>query len=104
MRYAVYDLGRQEKGSTAVIRLRGSAANVLLLDETNLSCYRRGEHFVFEGGFTRTSPIHLEIPHDGHWYVVMDLGGYRGRVRGEVNVVRAGEAEPRAPQPAGQIQ
>jgi hypothetical protein len=103
MRYAVYDLGHQETGSTAVVRLRGSAANVLLLDETNLSCYRRGEHFVFEGGFARTSPVRLTIPRDGHWYVVLDLGGYRGRVRGEVTVARAGEAGPRAPQPVAEV-
>jgi hypothetical protein len=95
MKYAHYDLGEQQEGTTVLIRLRGSAANVLLLDAVNFSCYARGEHFVFTGGFSRHSPVRLSVPHAGHWHVVLDLGGYRGHVRGHVTVLTPENRESR---------
>lgn len=33
------------------------------------------------------SPFRIPIPHSGHWYVVIDLGGYSGTVRSSVRVL-----------------
>ncbi len=87
MRYAYYDLGEQEEGNTVAVRLHGTPANVILVDPQNFARYRAGEPFAYEGGISRRSPVQLPIPHDGHWYVVLDLGGRAGRVRGAVSVV-----------------
>jgi hypothetical protein len=85
--YASYDLGELKQGDTVVVRLRGSAPNVLLLDRTNFERYRAGLRFAFVGGLQRRSPVRLSVPRAGHWYVALDLGGRPGRVRGSVSVL-----------------
>ncbi len=92
MKYAYHDLGHQNAGTTVRVRLDGSVANVILLDPTNFGQYRAGLPFRYTGGHVTRSPVELEIPEDGRWYVVVDTGGYRGRVRGRVEVVSAGGA------------
>lgn len=95
MRYAYYDLGHQQEGSAVVVRLRGSAANVILLSPLNFAYYRAGGAFFYNaGGHFQYSPVKLEIPRDGHWYVVVDLGGYAGRVHGAVEVVPPSGEQP----------
>jgi hypothetical protein len=59
-------------------------ANVRMLDETNFARYRRGERHSYYGGLATSSPVRLSPPHHGHWYVVVDLGGYRGYVRAAI--------------------
>jgi hypothetical protein len=78
MRYGYNYLGTQPEGSGVVVRWRGSAANVLLLDPVNFSKYREGRMPVVYsgGGHYRRSPARLSIPQEGRWYVVADLGGY----------------------------
>jgi hypothetical protein len=81
MRYAYKELGDQPAGSTAVVRWRGGAANVMLLDPVNFSKYQRcdGRPFFYEAGARYgRPPARLSIPEDGRWYVVVDLGGYAG--------------------------
>jgi Domain of unknown function (DUF1883) len=93
-RYTYHDLGQLDEGSTVLVRLRGNAANVMLVDALNFALYRAGEHFLFTGGFTRRSPVRLQVPEEGHWYLVLDLGGYRGRVWAqEMTVLRPEGAE-----------
>jgi hypothetical protein len=89
-RYSYYDLGEREAGDQVIVSLSGRAAglaNVLLLDERNFGRYRGGMEFEYLGGQRHRSPVELSVPRDGHWYVAMDLGGRRGRVRGAVKVV-----------------
>lgn len=75
MRYAYKDLGEQPAGSTAVVRWSGSAANVLLLDPVNFSKYVKRWPFIHHaGGRYQHPPAQLSIPHDGRWYVAVDLG------------------------------
>ncbi len=64
-----------------------SQANVLLLDSTNFSSYRSGRPYRYQGGLARVSPVILTPPYAGHWYVVVDLGGYSGSVRASVRVI-----------------
>jgi hypothetical protein len=86
-RYSYYDLGERKAGDHVVVRLRGSAANVLLLDRRNFERYRAGLRFSYIGGLRRRSPIELSVPYDSHWYVAMDLGGRPGYARGAVKVM-----------------
>jgi hypothetical protein len=99
MRYRCYNLGHQRAEASVVIRLRGSAANVILLDPRNLARYRSGEGFLYAGGHYRQSPVQLQIPRAGHWFVVIDHGGYKGRVRGaDLEVLPPDELDA-APEP-----
>ena len=56
-------------------------ANVRLLDSINFQKYRNGQQHTYHGGHATASPIRLRPPHPGHWYVVVDLGGFGGKVR-----------------------
>lgn len=56
-------------------------ANVLLLDDINLSNYRNGRSYRYFGGLAKRSPMTLVPPHEGHWHVVVNLGGNAGTVR-----------------------
>jgi hypothetical protein len=87
MRYAYRDLGEQPSGTEITVRLAGSAANVLLLDPSNYSSYRAARPFRYTGGLHHRSPARLTVPRDGHWYLVIDLGGHRGRVRANVESI-----------------
>ena len=92
MRYRYYNLGQQQANSCVVVRLRGSAANVVLLDQLNFRRYRSGEGFLYTGGYYRHSPVKLQVPEDGRWYLVLDHGGYKGRIRAEIEVLSPEES------------
>lgn len=62
--------------------------NVMLLDPINFDHYRRGDSFRYHGGLAKSSPVRLVPPHRGRWHVVVDLGGYPGRVRAGVRVLQ----------------
>jgi hypothetical protein len=75
MRYAYTDLGPQQEGSTAIVRWRGSAAKVMLFDPVNFTKYvDRLPCRSATGGRYRCPPARLEIPENGRWYAVVDLG------------------------------
>lgn len=97
MRYAYQDLGDQPKGTSAIVRWTGAAADVLLLDPVNFVKYREGRAPVTYsgGGHFRRPPARLDIPEDGHWYVVADLRGYSTNARATVEIADAqtGEVE-----------
>ena len=63
------------------------AANVQLLDESNYQEYRARRSFRYYGGYVRTSPFRIPVPHVGHWHLVIDLGGGPGIVRAAVRVL-----------------
>jgi Domain of unknown function (DUF1883) len=93
VKFSYYDLGEQPERAVAEVRLTGSMANVLLLDAANFARYRADAPFVYVGGHQKRSPVHLEVPHAGRWFVVVDLGGFKGRVRGKVTVLAPDEIE-----------
>ncbi len=64
------------------------AANVQLLDETNFQNYRNGRPYRYFGGHAERSPFHIQPPHEGHWHLVVDLGGSAGAVRAGVQVLQ----------------
>ena len=89
MRYAYYDLGDQQPGTTVIVRWSSAAADVLLLDPVSFSKYCRGQRLVFRSGggrFSR-SPARLSIPEAGRWYVVLDSHGYSANAKATVEVL-----------------
>ncbi len=86
MKYSYYDLGEQSTGTGVSVNLTGSSANVILLDAVNFARYRAREPFSYTGGLQVATPAELTIPRDDHWFVVVDLGGYSGRVRATVEI------------------
>ena len=78
MNYLKFDLGTLDSNRIVEVTLKGSAANVHLLDSENLFNYVRGHDFSGIGGLTKQSPITFSIPHHDHWYVVVDMKGYKG--------------------------
>ncbi|WP_082761046.1 DUF1883 domain-containing protein [Leptospira alstonii] len=63
------------------------AANVFLVDNVNFNNYRHGRKYTYYGGHATQSPVFLRPPRPGHWNVVVDLGGFAGRVTASVDVI-----------------
>ncbi|MCY4437546.1 MAG: DUF1883 domain-containing protein [Chloroflexi bacterium] len=87
MNFTHYDLGQLKGGEIVEVTLSGNAANVRLLDNSNLSSYRNGRQHRYHGGLARKSPIRLSIPRSGHWHVTVDMQGLRGNVRSSARVL-----------------
>ena len=87
MQFTKYDLGNLEKGRIVEITLQGNAANVQLLDSSNLNNYVNGRRYNYIGGLAKKSPVRLATTHSGHWYVAIDMRGLRGSVRTSVRVL-----------------
>jgi hypothetical protein len=84
--FVKYDLGFLDAGSVVEVAV-DTRVFVRLLDESNLRSYRAGGRFQFFGGEAIRSPIPIEVPRSGHWYVVVDFNGGSGNVRSSVNVL-----------------
>lgn len=67
-------------------------ANVRLLDSANFSYYKQGKKHRYYGGLAKMSPVRLTSPRSGHWHLVVDLGGYTGRVSASVRTLKGGQA------------
>ena len=61
-----------------------SQANVLLMDDVNFRAYRSRRQYRYFGGRAKQTPVRLVPPHEGHWHVVVDLGGYSGRLQASI--------------------
>jgi hypothetical protein len=62
-------------------------ANVMLLTDLEFGNYRRGRKFRYYGGHYKVSPVLLSPPQSGFWNLVIDLGGGRGAIRYNINVL-----------------
>ena len=78
------DLGHCDRGEVIEVTLSGSAANVRLMDTSNLHAYRNGRQHRYHGGLVKRSPVRLAIPHSGRWHVTVDMQGLRGRTNASV--------------------
>ncbi len=87
MQFNYWDLGQQPSGAIVQITLSGNAANVRLFDSSNFRSLKAGRRATGYGGHATRSPIRLQIPRSGHWYVVIDYGGFAGRGRAGVQVL-----------------
>ena len=94
MKYLYWDLGDQPEDSRVVVHLRGSAANVVLLDPVNFDRYRYGLSFHYTGGLRTGTPVQLEIPKDRYWYLVIDCCGCEHHVEvKKIQILPAGESQ-----------
>jgi len=87
MNFTVYDLKNKKRGDVVEISLKGSAANVRLMDSSNYQSYKNGRNHRYTGGLAKSSPIRLQIPNSGHWYVTVDMQGLRGTVRSSIRMM-----------------
>lgn len=87
MKFIHHDLGRLGAGDIVEITLSGSAANVRLLDSSNLGSFRAGRRHTYIGGLAKQSPVRLQIPNSGHWHVAVDMTGLRGTIRSSARVL-----------------
>ena len=87
MKFQYYDLKHLDGGEIVEVILSGSAANVRLMDSSNYSNFKNGRRHTYYGGNAKRSPVKIPVPRAGHWYIVIDLGGYTGTVRSLVNVL-----------------
>lgn len=87
MKFIRHDLGNLQRGQIVEIILSGSAANVQLLDSSNFNNYRNGRRYSYTGGLAKRSPVRLQIPRSGHWYVAVDMRGLKGTVRSSARVL-----------------
>ena len=64
------------------------------MDYSNLQAYRNGRRHRYYGGLVDRSPYRIAVPHDGTWYLTVDVIGMRNGTRSGVRV-----EPPRAPLP-----
>jgi hypothetical protein len=87
MKFIHNDLGQRTAGEIVEVALRGSAANVRLMDSPSFQSYRAGRSHRYIGGLVKSSPIRLQIPSSGHWHVTIDMQGLRGQTNASVRVL-----------------
>ena len=102
MQFIKHDLGHRAGGEIVEIILKGNAANVRLMDSSNFLYYRSGRRHRYAGGHAKKSPVRLQIPNAGHWYVTVDMGGYAGRVESSVRML-PGKLRPFVDKPLSTI-
>ena len=63
-------------------------ANVRLMDPSNYRRFQSGQEHRYYGGTAQVSPVRLQVPSSGTWYVVIDLGAGGGSIRHSVRVIQ----------------
>lgn len=74
MNFTHYNLGHKSKSEIIEITLT-NAANVRLMNSSNLSNYENGRRHQYYGGYITKSPYKLVIPSSGIWHVTIDVEG-----------------------------
>jgi len=62
--------------------------NVLVMDDSNFSSYRRGGQYRYHGGFYQRLPARIAVPHSDNWNTVIDLGGGRANIRYNIGYLK----------------
>lgn len=86
LNFLQFDLGSRQRGEIVEITLT-IGANVRLMTSSEFSNYKNGRRHQFIGGLAKQSPIRLQIPSSGHWYVAVDMQGLRGSTRASVRTL-----------------
>lgn len=86
MNFLQYDLGYLKGGEMVEITLT-AGANVRLMSSSDFSSYKNGRAHRYIGGLATQSPVRLQVPNSGHWYVAVDMQGLRGNTRASVRVL-----------------
>ena len=72
MQFQQYDLGQLKGGEIVEVILKGSAANVKLMNSSNFQSYKSGRRHTYYGGHVTRSPYKISVPSSGRWYVTVD--------------------------------
>ena len=94
MNFTHYRLGHVDRGSVVEVTLKGSAANVRLMDNSNFNSYKAGPQHRCIGGLAKRSPVRLQVPRSGNWHVAVDMQGLRGTVRSSIRVIPGSALRP----------
>ena len=94
MKFIHHKLGHVAGGSVVEVTLKGSAANVRLMDQSNFNNYKARRRHQYQGGLARKSPVRLRVPRSGTWHVTVDMQGLRGTVRSAARVIAAEALKP----------
>ena len=94
MRFNCYNLRYVDRGSIVEITLERGAANVRLMDTSNLNKYKSGHKHTYYGGLVKRSPFQISVPRSGNWYVTVDTQGLSGTVRSGVRVIPVAAFKP----------
>lgn len=86
MNFLQFELGQLKAGQIVEVTLT-SGANVRLMTSSEFSNYKNGRQHRFIGGLAKKSPVRLQVPTSGRWYVAVDMQGLRGSTRASVTVV-----------------
>lgn len=86
MNFLQFDLGNRKRGEIVEVSLT-NGANVRLMKSSEFSNYKNGRNHRFIGGLAKSSPIRLQIPNSGRWYVAVDMQGLRGSTRASVRTL-----------------
>ncbi|WP_257811951.1 DUF1883 domain-containing protein [Burkholderia glumae] len=86
MNFLKFDLGSRQRGEVVEITLT-NGANVRLMSSADFSSYQAGRRHRYIGGLAKRSPLRLQIPTSGHWYVAVDMQGLRGSTNASVRVI-----------------
>ena len=97
MKFTHYKLGHVAGGAVVEVSLRGSAANVRLMDQSNFNNFKAGRQHRYHGGLIRRSPFRIRVPRSGTWHVTVDMQGLRGTVRSEIRVIPPEALKPLPP-------
>jgi hypothetical protein len=84
MNFLHFDIGNCQRGEIVEVKLT-SGANVRLMSSSDFSNYKNGRRHSYIGGLAKKSPVRLQVPNSGHWYVAVDMQGLRGTTRAWVS-------------------
>lgn len=86
MNFLQFDLGNRKRGEIIEIHLT-NGANVRLMTSSEFSNYKGGRQHRYIGGLATRSPVRLQIPSSGYWYVVVDMQGLQGSTKASVRTI-----------------
>lgn len=86
MNFLKYDLGNLKRGQIVEVTLT-SGANVRLMSSSDFNSYRNSRAHRYIGGLAKRSPVRMQVPNSGHWYVTVDMQGLKGSTKAGVRVL-----------------
>ena len=84
--YIYKDLGQRRSGEIVKVTL-SAWANVRLMTSSNYSNYKNGRNHRYHGGLYKKTPVKLQIPNSGRWYVTVDTQGLSNSVRAKIEML-----------------
>lgn len=97
MKFNSYDLGQLKRAEIVEVKLQGNATNVRLMDYSNFQNYKNGRKNKYYGGLAKSSPVRLQVPNSGRWFITVDMQGLIGSVKTPVRTLLSPLPEIRQP-------